>query len=225
MNQDYRQRKRFVGTPRSPVSYESATIRVEGDFPEYAHGHIESPADDAPLDPATPRYRDQSAVGQSAPSSPSTYACMLQHHILLVHWNSASTPLYHAVPFITLATVRIYPRLCARLQLRAKLRATPYFCTTAGCTSLNSASSTHPTLSSRRFSSTKLSSSRRTQLSLRSGYTAVRTRPFEIQKRFCQSEVTSSFVTMASDRDILPAWWVFLRRTIEPQIWHLVIES
>jgi hypothetical protein len=74
--------------------------------------------------------------------------------------------------------------------------------------------------SSRSFSSTtrELDTTTPTQLRLRPRFAVTGPSAFGVQKRYCQSEVTSSFVNMASDRDVLPAWSVLSNTHLLPVV-------
>jgi hypothetical protein len=106
-------------------------------------------------------------------------------------------------PVFTLAALSVQARLCARQLLRTKTNLRP--CLLGS----NSLTTYHKSTAS--FSS--VATGQRTTSKLRPRLALARSSAFRLQKRFCQSEVTSSFVVMASDRDILPAWSVLYQST------------
>jgi hypothetical protein len=149
----------------------------------------------------------QRATATRTPSLPSSHACCeLPSNAIEFRQHSAS--LTHTLS--KLAALSISSRLCSRPQLWTKLRVTPLL-----TSAYPAGSSTNPTTRFRSLShrATRIHCSANAQLRPRPRLTSAVT--LGAQKRYCQTEVTSSFANMASDRDILPAWSVNAYGSIE----------
>jgi hypothetical protein len=121
---------------------------------------------------------------------------------------SAKSPQSTPTPPLKLAALVVHLRACSRLQLTSRLRLAPASSTASTCPLKSSA---HPTTSSRSFASQpkRLCEESGTRSKYRPRLAVARSLGSALQKRGCQSEVTSSFANMASDRDILPAWLAY----------------
>ena len=120
--------------------------------------------------------------------------CVPQHPTRPPH-TPIPTPL--VPPALKLAALSLSSRLSSRPQLWTKLLPRPV-------PALHSSAS-----ASKRFLSfSQTARELQTTPRVRPRLAAASPAAFSLQKRFCQSEVTSDFANMASDRDILPSWSV-----------------
>lgn len=107
-----------------------------------------------------------------------------------------------------LATLHKTSRLCSRPQLWTRIASSASSRAPTNYHYLRLSSSLNPTPSSRSFgcNAREPHTTSRIQSAQRPRISPARASALRTQKRYCQSEVTSSFAIMASDRDILPAW-------------------
>jgi hypothetical protein len=118
-------------------------------------------------------------------------------------YNSANLCHISLRPTCKLAAVPLLSRPCSRPRLWTHIIAHPpsrFLSTSTSATKYSSFARVRDTVS-------------RTRPSHGQAELVIKTPTFKNQLRYCSSEASSTFVAMASDRDILPAWYVTPLRT------------